>query len=173
MTNAGHLPGGTGRGTSQTPLPSAALQVRGDPDTVRPEYNECWSAPQVRGEPTMRWTERSANEPAPNERQTAVRGTVEARGRTDHANRRMAEPQHMVAAGRLRHTGELPGGDNTKGINYTNTLGYYDGVQAFAVRDADGTRYVGVVLGSTDEADTYLRMLCTSEWHRWDIEARH
>ena len=41
-------------------------------------------------------------------------------------------------------------------INYTNTLVYYDGTQVFAAHDADGARYVGVMVGSTVEADHYL-----------------
>ena len=43
-----------------------------------------------------------------------------------------------------------------RSIEYTNTLVYYDGAQVFAARDADGTRYVGVMVDSTDEADSYL-----------------
>ena len=43
-----------------------------------------------------------------------------------------------------------------KSISYTNTLVYYDGVQVFAGRDADGARYVGVMVDSTEEADSYL-----------------
>ena len=43
-----------------------------------------------------------------------------------------------------------------KSVNYTNTLVYYDGVQVFAAQDSDGARYVGVMVESTDEADSYL-----------------
>ena len=43
-----------------------------------------------------------------------------------------------------------------KSIHYTNSLVYYDGVQVFAAQDSDAGRYVGVMVGSTDEADHYL-----------------
>ena len=43
-----------------------------------------------------------------------------------------------------------------KSINYTNTLVYYDGAQVFAAQDTDGARYLGVMVGSTGEADRYL-----------------
>lgn len=43
-----------------------------------------------------------------------------------------------------------------KSIHYTNALVYYDGVQVFAAQDTDGGRYVGVMVGSTGEADHYL-----------------
>ena len=43
-----------------------------------------------------------------------------------------------------------------KSIGNTNTLVYYDGAQVFAARDADGARYIGVMVDSTDEADSYL-----------------
>lgn len=43
-----------------------------------------------------------------------------------------------------------------KSINCTNTLVHYDGVQVFAGRDTDGARYVGVMVDSTEEADSYI-----------------
>ena len=48
-------------------------------------------------------------------------------------------------------------------INYTNTLVYYDGTQVFAAHDADGARYVGVMVGSTGEADRYLVVVATPD----------
>lgn len=42
------------------------------------------------------------------------------------------------------------------GITPTAILDYYDGVQIFAARDADGGDYVGVFVGIVDKTDRYL-----------------
>ena len=43
-----------------------------------------------------------------------------------------------------------------KTIKYTRTLVYYDGVQVFTGRDANGDHYIGAMVDATDDADRYL-----------------
>ena len=47
-------------------------------------------------------------------------------------------------------------GDIMKTIEHTHTLVYYDGVQVFAGRDADGRRYIGIMIDTAGTADRYL-----------------
>ena len=42
------------------------------------------------------------------------------------------------------------------GITPTAILDYYDGVQIFAARDAEGGDYVGIFVGIVDKRDRYL-----------------
>ena len=43
-----------------------------------------------------------------------------------------------------------------KTIKHTKTLVYYDGVQVFAGKDADGGNYIGTMIDTVGDADRYL-----------------
>ena len=62
----------------------------------------------------------------------------------------------MVASRGLGHNHQLLSAAAMRPIQHTSTLVYYDGVQVFEGRDIIGGHYVGVMIGSSRDADRYL-----------------
>ena len=76
---------------------------------------------------------------------------------------RTAFPSYLVAVGRLRHIGNLSGGDAMKTVKITEILDYYDGMQIFAARDSIGSHYIGEMIDTVGDHDRYAVVSISSD----------